>query len=187
MSLEKPNLAELLHKIEEFDNDLIAFTPEEHVEHAKLISSKVDDIYRVRCSYEYRISYYKKLVDDYKAVIASLEKSNDRLTDWCEYAMRANKFDRVTGDLAAITLIKNKKVVMTHSDKMIDSTTFARYSEAIERTFRWNKMVIKNNPAAYVDVAKLESTVTVRFNVNKRKAHEQRTSDDDAPAAEIFA
>ena len=163
----KLNLQQLLAKLADYDNELIDFNPEDHKETYDLLRGKIDAIGYVKDEIETRIEHHKKIMAQHSEIKASLERSLERLKSWCLLAMKSTNTKTESGEVRSLTVCKSQKVVMKHPENMIDSATFAKYSEAIKRSFSWDKMVIKANIEAYAEIAHIEPMEYIKFMVKK--------------------
>jgi hypothetical protein len=164
---KKPNFAELLGKIYAMDNELIEYDPLEHKDLYEHIKTKVDDITFIKDTIESRIEYHKSVADEHKKTAASLEKSLDRLRNWCVYALQSVGSEREKGNKTMISICRHTSIVPMIPEHAIDSALFAKYPEAIQRKFSWDKRVIKTNYEVYKDIAKIEEKPYVKFGINR--------------------
>ena len=163
----KLNLQQLMAKLADYDNELIEFDPADHKDTYDLLRGKIDAIGYVKDELESRIEHHKKIMAQHGDIKAALEKNLDRLKAWCLLAMKSTDTKMESGDVRTLSVCKSNRVVITHPDNAIDSATFAKYSEAIQRKFSWDKRVIKENIEAYKEIARIEPWEYVKFMVKK--------------------
>lgn len=164
---EKPSLQLLLQRLQAMDDDLIEFDPEAHKMTFEDLKEKIDSIVQVKNNLESRLAYHKERMKEHKDISDSITNSLVRLKEWVQYCLKIGGMEKVIGNNSYVQVTKNKRLELFYSDNQIDSDIFAKYPDAIKRSFVWDKVHIKENIDKYTEIAKIEPTTSVKFGVKK--------------------
>jgi hypothetical protein len=164
---EKRSLALLLHKLQAMDDEIIEFDPVEHKMTCEDLKEKIDSINTVKNQLESRIAYHKDRIKEHKDATDSLGKSLERLKTWVQFCLSTSGTNKIQGNNAYVQLTSNKKVDLFFEDDQINSDLYAKYPDAIKRSFSWDKSHIKANIDNYSEIARIEQTSSIKFGVKK--------------------
>jgi hypothetical protein len=166
---KKRTFMELLQLLEQADEGMIEFSPDEIKEIGDNLREKVDSIKYVLDKLEAESERLKKNIDEFSAVKKSIDRNYESLETYVGVAMASNKWEKLVGEKFEINLKRSEKIVMTADP---NSEIYLAFPDLAKREYAWDKRAFDAAFKArkYPELEKycaIENKVKANFKVRK--------------------
>lgn len=166
-------LQNLLAKLNAADNALVELTDEEQSQIIVDLAKKIDSYVYVLDHYDERIRTLEINAELIHFSIKQLRDGRDNLKEQMKLHMESQGFDKLTGDIHQVSLVKRKDVELTLPEET-DDRVFMIYPEefsSMKKVWSWNKNkikeAIKNYPEHWGMLGTPVIKTSLRFGIRK--------------------
>lgn len=165
-------LSNLLATLNAADNELISLAPEKQTELITALAQKVDSYIYVLDNFESKINSLAETIKLLQDAKKSLENNQESLKNLMKHHMAAQGFDKLSGNIHQVSLVKSEDVVLTLRDEITKYETFD-YPELINKKEVWSwdkkavKEAVKKDPVKYQELGEVTTRLTLRKGVKK--------------------
>ena len=166
--MSEDTLLKLLTSLEQADNALVDFDPEQHRETLLKAEVKIDSYKYILDRYTSRIAEIDADIEQLTAIKKTLQNRSNSLKDLLLWVLKQRGIDSFPGVKHVVKLMERKRI-STLSEP--DSSLFFKFPDLVKREYSWDKRAFDKAYIKDVETlgqyAKEDKTEYVQFYLNR--------------------